>query len=125
MTVNGKVSLARMHAVGGSCSCGAVAPGILHHFWQCPVAQGVVTVLSSCMLGLPQPLHQVHVWMARPPIGGGVHKGVWLVVCQAALQGMDQGRGLLYKWQKQLDTPGGQPLPAHLSYATAAAASSG
>jgi hypothetical protein len=113
MTVNGKVSLARMHAVGGSCACGAVAPGILHHFWQCPVAQEVVTVLSSCLLGLSRPLHQVHVWMARPP-KAAVHKGVWLVVSQAALLGMDQGRGLLYKWQKQLDTPGEQPLPAHL-----------
>lgn len=27
---------------------------------------------------------------------------------------MDQGRGLLYKWQKQRDTPGEEPLPAHL-----------
>jgi hypothetical protein len=45
---------------------------------------------------------------------GGVHKGVWLVVCQAALLGMDRGRGLLYKWQKQQSTPGEEPLPAHL-----------
>jgi hypothetical protein len=43
LTVDGKPTLARMHAVGGSCTCGLVAPGTLHHYWQCPVAQGVVT----------------------------------------------------------------------------------
>jgi hypothetical protein len=113
LTVDGKPTLARMHAVGGSCTCGVVGPGILHHYWECPVAQGVVAVLRSCMLLFTRPLHTVHVWMARPPMAG-VHKGVWLVVCQAALLGMDQGRGLLYKWQKQKDTPGAEPLPAHL-----------
>jgi hypothetical protein len=39
---------------------------------------------------------------------------VWLVVCQAALLAMDKGRGLLYKWSKQLSTPGEAPLPPHL-----------
>jgi hypothetical protein len=64
-----------------------------------------------------QPLHTVHVWLARSP-GGGMHRGVWLPalgVCQAALMGMDQGRGVLYKWSKQRATPGEQPLPAHLN----------
>jgi hypothetical protein len=113
MTVDGKATLARMHLVGGSCQCGVVAPGILHHFWHCPVATGVVALMQACMPTLAQPLHTVHVWMARPPMRG-VHRGVWLVVCQAALLAMDQGRGLLYKWQKQLSTPGEQPLPPHL-----------
>lgn len=113
LSVDGKATLARMHVVGGSCTCGAVAPSILHHFWQCPVAEGVVALLKAQLPELTRPLHTVHVWMARPPIGG-VHKGVWLVVCQAALLAMDQGRALLCKWQKQLDNPGEGPLPQHL-----------
>ena len=46
-----------------------------------------------------------------------LHRGVWLVVCQAALLAMDQGRGLLYKWQKQQGTPGEPPLPPYLQTA--------
>jgi hypothetical protein len=116
LTVDGKATLARMHAVGGSCSCGVVAPGILHHYWQCPVARSVVAVLQSHIPVLTRPLHTVHVWMARPPVRS-VHRGVWLVVCQAALLAMDQGRGLLYKWQKQQGTPGEPPLPPYLQTA--------
>jgi hypothetical protein len=116
LTVDGRATLARMHMVGGSCSCGVVAPDVRHHFWQCPVAQSIVRLLQSRMPLVTQPLHTVHVWLARSP-GGGMHRGVWLVVCQAALMGMDQGRGVLYKWSKQRATPGEQPLPAHLNTA--------
>jgi hypothetical protein len=66
-----------IHIVGGSCTCGAVAPDILHLFWQCPVAEGVVALLQAQMPELTRPLHTVHVWMARPPIGwGGTQRGV-------------------------------------------------
>jgi hypothetical protein len=116
LTVDGRATLARMHMVGASCTCGVVAPDVRHHFWQCPVAQSVVSLLQSCMPSVIQPLHTIHVWLARSP-GGGMHKGVWLVVCQAALMGMDQGRGLLYKWRKQLDAPGGEQPPAYLQTA--------
>lgn len=51
----------------------------------------------------------------------GMHKGVWIVVRKAALLGMDQGRGWLYKWHKQQDTPGEEPLPAHWHTAQQAA----
>jgi hypothetical protein len=43
-----------------------------------------------------------------------MHKGVWLVVCQAPLLAMDQGRALLCKWRKQLNAQGEGPLPQHL-----------
>jgi hypothetical protein len=113
LTVDGKANVTRMHIVGGSCACGAVAPGIRHHYWECPVAAGVIGLLQSQMPALLQPLHTVHVWMARPPMGS-VHRGLWMVVSQAALLAMDQGRGLLCKWQKQISSPGEGPLPPYL-----------
>ena len=110
LTVDGKPTLARMHAVGDSCACGAVAPGRLHHYWECPVAEAVVRELSRC---LPRgvALHQVHVWVGRKPMQG-LHGGVWLVVCQAALLAMDHGRAMLYRWRQQQRA--GEALPQRL-----------
>jgi hypothetical protein len=71
LSVDGKATPARMHAVGGSCRCGAVAPNILHHFWQCPVAEGVVALLKAHMLELTRPLHTVHTCVD----GAAAHSG--------------------------------------------------
>lgn len=110
LTVDGKPTLARMHAVGDSCACGAVAPGRLHHYWECPVAKAVVRELRRC---LPRgvALHQVHVWAGRKPMQG-LHGGVWLVVCQATLLAMDHGRAMLYRWRQQQRA--GEALPQRL-----------
>lgn len=99
LAVDGIPTAARMHLVGESCACGrAVAPGRDHHFWDCPVATAVLTVVRSA-LALPQdcPLRRDHVWLSRPP-HATIHDGVWMVTCQAALMAMNTGRKLLSKW---------------------------
>jgi hypothetical protein len=96
LTLNGVPNAQRMHLLGEPCTCGVAGPGRRHHYWECPVAQAVVAAIQQ---RLPQPaqLQCVHVWLARPP-HRTLHKGVWLVVCMAALLAMDHGRKRLCAW---------------------------
>jgi hypothetical protein len=98
LVLDGLPSAARMHMLGVSCDCGAVAPDRQHHFWGCPVAQAVTQVLQQ---QLPPQCHmqRVNVWLCRPP-SPIVHAGVWQVVCLAAVISMNKGRKLLYKLSK-------------------------
>jgi hypothetical protein len=95
-TVDGLPTAARMHMFGEPCAvCHNLAPGRRHHYWECPVAAAVVTELQRGLAGFGgEPLRCDHVWLARPP-SPQLHKGLWLVVCQAALLGMDKGRKLM------------------------------
>jgi hypothetical protein len=95
LALDGLPSAARMHLTGAVCDCGQVAPGRKHHFWECPVAQAVVQVLQE---QLPQPIlvRRVNLWLCRPPTPQ-LHAGVWMVVCLAALSGINKGRKLLFK----------------------------
>ena len=46
---NGFPTAGRLHASEQRCGagCSAVSPGRMHHFWECPVAQAVVAVLTD------------------------------------------------------------------------------
>ena len=85
------------------CVCGPVAGGQppcrRHHFWDCPVAQAVVGVLQQQLAGwFSDALQPQHVLCMVCPVVVGVagapalHKGVWRVVCLAAINTMDEGR---------------------------------
>ena len=95
-TVDGLPTAARMHMLGEPCAvCQSMAPGRRHHYWECPVAMAVVTELRRGLAGFGgEPLRCDHVWLARRPCDQ-LHQGLWLVVCQAALLGMDKGRRLM------------------------------
>lgn len=92
---------ARMGDTTTPCLCGGPAPADrAHHFWACPVAQAVVGTVSTAAAaaqphpGAAPPLARAALWLARPP--PAVHRGVWEVVCLAAVAAMDHGRKRMY-----------------------------
>jgi hypothetical protein len=100
LIMDGLPTSQRMHKSGDTCMCGAACPGWVHHFWECPVA---VAVIDSVLSELPAawctraagrpPLAMRHVWLMQPPAGPTkLHRGIWKVVCLAALNAMDVGR---------------------------------
>jgi hypothetical protein len=102
LVLNGLATAERMHQHNCSCVCGPVdggQRGRQHHYWDCPVAQAVVGVMQQ-QLGewFDGPLQPHHVLcMLCPEVVGVVgaramHKGVWRVVCLAAINAMDLGR---------------------------------
>jgi hypothetical protein len=73
------------------CGCGTAAPGRLHHFWQCPVAQAVVRELRRHLPVFARALLEpAHVWLGEAP--PGLHPGSWSVVALAALNAMAHAR---------------------------------
>jgi hypothetical protein len=109
LVVNGLATAERMHMHDCVCVCGPVVDGQLdrqHHFWTCPVAQAVVDVLQHQLGGwFPSALQPQHVLCMLCPAPVGVattrvlHKGVWRVVCLAAINAMDMGRKAAMKIQ--------------------------
>ena len=93
LCVDGLPTAARMHMFGEPCACGTLAPDRKHHFWDCPVAEAVIVELRSGLSGCVQcePLRMDHVWLARRP-SYSLHPDLWLVICIAALLGMNAGR---------------------------------
>lgn len=89
---------ARMGDAATPCLCGGPAPADrAHHFWACPVAAAVVSAVSAAAAAAqphPTPLARAALWLARPP--PAVHRGVWQVVCLAAVAAMDHGRKRMY-----------------------------
>ena len=78
----------------GGCGCGHAhpAPDRRHHFWDCPIATGVLDTIAA-QLSPPQlPLTPANIWLGRAP--PGLHAGVWDVVCLLAVAAMDKGRRL-------------------------------
>ena len=76
----------------GGCGCGhtSPAPDRQHHYWDCPIAKGVLDTISAQLGPSQRPLAQAHVWLARAP--PGLHAGVWDVMCLLAVAAMDKGR---------------------------------
>jgi hypothetical protein len=107
LVLNGLATAERMHMTACACVCGPVdggQPGRRHHFWGCPVAKAVVGELQRHLVGwFPGLLQPQHVlFMVCPQalgVGGAraLHKGVWRVVCLAAVNAMDMGRRAAYK----------------------------
>lgn len=95
-TVDGLPTAARMHKAGEACAvCDHICPDRRHHYWECTVAQAVVQELTRVLAGFGgEPLRCDHLWLARRP-SPHLHWGVWVIVCQAALLGMDKGRRLM------------------------------
>lgn len=77
------------NGVGHTCGCGAANPRREHFFWSCPVAQAVVETLRQGCPGCDS-LSKTNVWLMQAPTG--VPHAIWLVVCLAALNGMNAGR---------------------------------
>jgi hypothetical protein len=75
------------------CACGQTPACYRSHvFWECPIAEAVRTAIRE---GRPpadagEQLERKHVWLMQTP--RGIHSGVWVVVCLAALQAMLYGR---------------------------------
>ena len=71
--------------------------GVRHVFWSCPVAAGLIVVLSDHLLSwglLPSPLAgllPLHVLLAQPP-SSRLHVGLWQVVCLATICALDHVR---------------------------------
>jgi hypothetical protein len=121
LVLNGLPTAERMHLQECRCVCGPAVggqpPGRLHHFWECPVAQSVVHVLQQQLAAWhAHALQPHHVLCMICPCCAGVpgdpspartlHKGVWRVVCLAAINAMDEGRRAANKigveeWQQQ------------------------
>ena len=100
------------------CGCGhaSPAPGRLHHYWDCPIAQGVRDTISAQLGPSQGPLTQAHIWLARTP--PGLHPGVWDVVCLLAVAAMDKGR----RHATRLILPSGTSAAQQRAHGTAAAA---
>jgi hypothetical protein len=97
LVYNAFPTAARLH-VNQPCCCGAAATADRqHHFWDCPVAQAVISTISgaaSVQQPLEAPLSKASIWLARAP--ATVYNGVWDVVCLAAVAAMDHGRRCMY-----------------------------
>ena len=107
LVLNGLPTAERMHLQECRCVCGPAVvgqpPDRLHHYWECPVAQSVVHVLQQQLVGwYAHALQPHHVLCMKCPCCAGapgdpspartLHKGVWRVVCLAAINAMDEGR---------------------------------
>jgi hypothetical protein len=92
LCLDGIPTASRMHLVGDSCACGALAPDRGHHYWDCPVAQAVLQELTRNVGG--PALRRVHLWLSRPPTPA-LQRPLWLIISQAALLAMDKGRRVL------------------------------
>lgn len=97
LVYNAFPTAARLHR-DEQCLCGAAGPADrCHHFWACPVAQAVVAAVSSAAAEhqpAAAPVGKASIWLARCP--PAVHRGVWDVVCLAAIAAMDHGRRRMY-----------------------------
>ncbi len=102
LVLNGLACGERLHQEAGECVCGPRPSGLpagrRHHFWDCPVASSVVEVLQQQLSGgwCCGALRPYHVLFMERPRGVStactLHKGVWRVVCLAAVNAMDLGR---------------------------------
>ena len=112
LTLDAVPTAARLHNADPSI-CGAPAPDRMHHFWSCPVAAGLLAVLSDHLLSrglLPSPLLPLHVLLAQPP-SSRLHVGLWQVVCLATICALDHVRRACCA----IALAGGSPVAAHSS----------
>lgn len=85
------------------CSCGAGTCSRQHHFWDCAVAQAVVSDLRAALPNHP-PIQRDHLWLMEQPCAD-VWDTVWVVVCLAAITAIEQGRQRLYATVTGVRTP--------------------
>jgi hypothetical protein len=124
LSFNGLPTAERMHMEDQVCECGAPLPGRAHHFWDCPVAQAVRGEIERGLNhngGGPYALNRHHVWLCHHPECPGLHDGVWMVVCLAALLAMHKGMKVLTRWRLFGDgrAAGRPPPPASQRVAAA------
>ena len=94
LTLDALPTAARRHAADDKCCCGQPCPDRMHHFWTCPAAAALQGLIATHLQrrGLLQgPLQAVHILLAQPP-SPQVHKGVWRMVCLAAVCALDHVR---------------------------------
>jgi hypothetical protein len=113
LTLNAFPTADRMHVPAGGqpkccAACGAVNPGIRHHFWLCPMADEVRQEVESQlraknMLGVGARLSCSHVWKGVKP-HPGLHSMVWDMVCLAAVHAMNVGRQAAWSVSHRLET---------------------
>jgi hypothetical protein len=95
LVLNGLPTAERMHLADAHCICDIAEvgppPSRWHHFWECPIAKAVVHVLQQQLGAVPGGALKPHhvLCMERP--APSVHKGVWQVVCLAAVNAMVLG----------------------------------
>ena len=85
---------ARRHAANDKCCCGSPCPDRMHHYWACPAAaalQGLIATHLQRRGMLQTSLQAAHILLAQPP-SPRLHKGVWHVVCLAAICALDHVR---------------------------------
>ncbi len=95
LVLNGLPTVARLHGLVSTCTCGQQPAGREHHYWACPIAHSVVgTVAASLASYQPAapPLRLANIWLAQAP--DGTRQDIWDVVCLAAVAAMDFGRRL-------------------------------
>ncbi len=105
LTMDGLPTAQRMHS-GASCLCGAVAPGTVHHLWECPIAGAVAVELEAELGAAAGTLLRGAVWLMQAPksaAGQQLDQHVWRVVCLAALCAMRSGwkhaAGAAHRWE--------------------------
>ena len=91
----------RLHTADACFCCpSTTSPGILHHFWTCPVAQAIrneVWQQLQNMEGFTQHLLlRHHLWLLECPLPS-FFKPLWSIVALAALNAMDSGRRTLFR----------------------------
>ena len=72
-----------------------------HAFWQCPVAAAVRSSIAAALPPQATGFCRSSVWLCIPP--KAVHRGVWQVVCMAAVSAMDHGRRQLWRLVKRAE----------------------
>jgi hypothetical protein len=123
LTVNG-VPAAGGHGIcmAGPCPCGWEGPDAhtpapaasmcwqRHHFWDCSVAQAVISTIQAALPAGSPPLTRTQIWLLQPP--AGVHADVWPAIAALALHAMERGRR--YQWAtskgQEVEDDAAQPL---------------
>lgn len=111
LALNGLPTAERMALAAARCACGASIPGLVRHYWECPLASGLRQELEQVLAGAGAPglrLRRDQLWLARvprvPPGRPALHPPLWAVVCLAALCAMDYSR-------RSMQRPGGARAP--------------
>jgi hypothetical protein len=95
LVMNGLPTAERMHLAHAHCMCDITKvgppPGRRHHFWDCPIAKGVVHVLQQQLSAIPSGALKPHHVLCMECPAPSLHKGVWRVVCLAAVNAMALG----------------------------------
>ena len=109
LTLNAFPTAQRMGLHTPCVVCGALSPGVEHHFWSCPVAVAVRREIESQLLifGLLPAGSRIPcsaIWLARPP-HRRLHRLVWDMVCLAAVHAFEHGRRTAWAVSSHLNVP--------------------